>query len=150
MEQVNATLTFLGNEPPWPAASVELYDVQGLWGGQRIHVAGSKRVVLRRVLPGRLERRYEFVLSADEWKQLLDLFVDNDFLTLKPAERPGIPDEARPSITLVNDRGDKWVVSKWAGVKDERFDRIYSALMRLETYTAHLEPKYIGPYEVGT
>jgi len=150
MEQDNATRAFLGDEAHWSAARVELYDVQGLWGGRRISVAGPKQVVVRRVLTGRLERRYEFDLNADEWKRLLDSFVEYDFVTIKPMERPGIPDEARPTITLVNVGGEKCVVAKWAGVKDERFDAVYSAMMRLEAFTAHLEPVYSGPYDLGT
>ena len=113
MGQVNATRVFLGDEPLWSAACVELNDVQGLWGGRRIYVEGPKRVVVRLV-------------------------------------RPGIPDEARPSITLVNAAGDKRVVAKWAGVKNERFDTVYSAMARLETFTTHLEPVSTGPYGFGT
>src|SRR5258708_38680047 len=77
MDQGNATRAFLGDEAQWSAARVDLYDVQALWGGHRIYVEGTKRVVVRRVLTGRLEHRYEFELSADEWKRLLDLFVEN-------------------------------------------------------------------------
>src|SRR5258707_13896197 len=149
MEPANATRTFLGDESRWSTASIELYDIQALWGGLRLYVAGPGRVIAQRVLPGKVERRYEFELGAGEWKRLLDLFIENDFLTIKPLERPGIPDEARPSITLVNARGDKRLVAKWAGVNDERFDSLYSALTRLETFTTQLEPVYNGPYQSG-
>jgi hypothetical protein len=123
MEQFNATRDFLGSEIQRAAAWFEFYDVQGLWGGRRIYVEGIKRAVVQLIQPKMLERRYEFAPGKDEIIRLLDLFVANDFLTIQPSERPGIPDEVRPRITLVNAAGDKWAVAKWAGVKDERFDR---------------------------
>jgi len=149
MEQVNATQDFLGRETQRTAACIELYDVQGLWGGWRIYVEGLKRADVELIQPGMFERRYEFALG-DEIRRLLDLFVENDFLTVQPGERLGIPDEARPRITLVNAAGDKWVVAKWAGVKDERFDAIYQALLRLEELTKTMDPVYSGPYEFET
>jgi hypothetical protein len=149
MEQLNATQQFLGDETQWPAARVELYDVQGLWGGRRIYVEGTKRVVAQLVEPTMRERRYEFALRQDDLKRLLDLFVENDFLTIRPPERAGIPDEARPSIRLVNEDGDEREVAKWAGVTDERFDRLYQALLRLEALAQEGEPVYRGPYALG-
>jgi hypothetical protein len=150
MEQVNATQDFLGDETQPAAASIELYDVQGLWGGRRIYVEGTRRAVVQLIQPGMLERRYEFAPGDDDIQQILDLFVENDFLTIKPNERPGIPDEARPRITLVNAAGVKWAVDKWAGAKDERFDAIYRALLRLEELTKTLDPVYSGPYKIVT
>jgi hypothetical protein len=150
MKQVNATRAFLGDEPQWSVARVELYDVEGLWGGRRIYAEGSQRLVVQLVQPGRLERRYELSLGDGELKQLLDVFVENDFLTIKPFERPGIPDEARPRIALENAAGDKWVVAKWAGVRDRRFEAVYSALTQLERLTTDLAPVYTGPYTFGS
>ena len=48
----NATRSFLGEEPQWPVARVVLDDVQGLWGGRRIAVDGSGRLVVQVVEPG--------------------------------------------------------------------------------------------------
>ena len=150
MEQVNSTRDFLGDETQRAAASMELYEVQGLWGGRRIYVESNKRAVVQLIQPNMLEHRYEFALEENEIKRILDLFVENDFLTIKANERPGIPDEARPRITLVNAAGEKWAVSKWAGVKDDRFDRIYQALLRIERFAQTIDPVYSGPYKFGT
>ncbi len=146
METVNKTQEFLGSEVQRSAARIELYDVQGLWGGRRIYVESARRAVVQLIQPGNFERRYEFAPGEAEIKSLLDLFVENDFLTIRPGERPGIPDETRPSITLLNAAGDKCAVAKWAGVKDERFDALYRTLLRLEETTKTLEPVYVGPY----
>ena len=135
MDQGNATQTFLGNQ--WSRARVELYDVQPLWGGRNIFVAHS--VTVQRVLRGgREERRYLFEIGAEQHIHIIDLIIGNDFLTISPANRPGIPDEAHPTITLVNAAGEKVVVAKWAGVKDARFDSIYAAITHLESHISDL------------
>ena len=150
MPQTNATADFLGDETRWPAARIELNDVQALWGGRRIVLQGSGRAVVRVLQRGGSERRYEFELSTAEARQFLERFVENDFLTIQPRERPGIPDESRPRITLVNAAQQEWSVAKWAGVEEGRFDDIYAALLRLEKSTGHLEPVYSGPSESGS
>ena len=151
MEEPNATRLFLGDEANWAGASIELYDVQALWGGRRIYAEWSKKTVVRLVERGsHLERRYEVALGKDEITRLFDLFVEQDFLTIHPAERPGIPDEARPRIGLASGGGDKREVAKWAGVEDDRFETLYRALLCLEALVADLDPVYVGPYEAVT
>ena len=145
MEYDNATQNFLGGESLWSDARVELNDVQGLWGGLNISVAGTRRAVVQRVLPGMMELRYEFELDAAAWRRLLEVLVANDFVTIRPAERPGIPDEARPRITLVNAANDRRSVAKWAGVEDARFEAVYRALMQVESLTGSLEPVRVEP-----
>ncbi len=146
MKQTNSTIGFLGDEMQWNAASIELYDVQGLWGGRRISIGGLGTAVVRLVDPDMRERRYEFA-TGDAFRRLLDLFIEIDFMTIKPPERAGIPDEARPSLTLVNAAGAKWTVSKWARINDERFDALYRAILSLEDLTKTMEPVYTGPYQ---
>jgi hypothetical protein len=67
--------------------------------------------------------------------------IENDFVTIEPFERPGIPDEARPSITLANATGEQRTISKWAGVEDRRFDAVYAALLRLKALSRRGETK---------
>jgi hypothetical protein len=144
-QQKNATAAFLGEGAQTAGARLELSDVQGLWGGRRTRVDGG-RAVVRVVSPGLSVHRCEFGLEPGEWQRLLDLLVEQDFLTIRPPERLGIPDESRPAITLVNTKGEEWTVAKWAGVKDVRFEAIQAALLKLEAMTAGLEPVYTGPY----
>jgi hypothetical protein len=146
---VNATQAFLGDESTWSAVQVELIDVHAMWGGRRISVAGTRQVVMQLVQPGMRERRYELELSAAAWRHLLGVFIEHDFVTIEPPERPGIPDEARPQITLVNAVQDRWSVAKWAGVSEGRFEAVYRVLIELERLTQQLEPVYEGPYRLG-
>lgn len=145
MEASSATQTFLGDEPGRSAVRVELSDVQGLWGGRRI-AAERGKAVLRLIGRGMSERRFEITLPQAEWDKLLDAFIVNDFLTIEPADRMGIPDEARPRITLVNTVGERHSVEKWAGVKDARFEAVYAAITGLERLTQGIEPVYSGSY----
>jgi hypothetical protein len=149
MEESNATSAFLGGEAERVAARVELSDVQGLWGGRSIRANGSGQVIVQQVQAGLHERRYEFGLGHGEWQRLLDVLVEQDFLTIRPEERAGLPDEARPVITLTNAGGEQCMLSKWAGVHDERFAAVYAALMRLEAMTGPLDPVYSGRYQGG-
>ncbi len=128
----NATQIFLGDESGWSAASIELHDVQGLWGGHIIRVTGARRVTVQIIPTTRIERRAEFELDVADWQQLMQVLIENDFVTIQPLERPGLPDEGWPRLTLINAVGEQHVVSKWAGVVDQRFGVVYSALLRLK------------------
>ncbi len=141
----NATLEFLGEPAQRSAARLELNDVQGLWGGRRITLSAG-RAVVQLVQTGMQETRFEFAPGDGEFERLLDQFIENDFLSIQPLERPGIPDEARPTLIFWNAAGEKKAVSKWAGVKDERFDALYQSMLQYETLTHNLEPTYRGPY----
>lgn len=146
MAKANQTQTFLGDETTWSAVHIELSDVQGLWGGRSIFVSGTGRVVVQVVTEGMYERRYEFALTEAEVRRLLQVCIANDLLTIRIAERMGIPDEARPEIALVNAAGERWTLAKWQGVRNARFDAIYAGLLGIETLTRSLEPVYSGPF----
>ncbi len=146
----NATRAFLGAEYNWDKAQIELDDVQALYGGVRLWIASWGKPSVRRVAAGGKEKRYKIPFSRDEKKDLLNLFVAQDFLTIEPEEREGIPDEARPSITLTNYKWDVHVVSKWAGVQDERFDVLYDALLTIADRSKNViksEPEPLRPYQ---
>ena len=43
----------------------------------------------------------------------------------------GVPDEARPTITLVTAEGATSVQAKWANDRDPAFDRVFAYLLAL-------------------
>jgi hypothetical protein len=143
----NSTSFFLGPKATWPGASLELDDVQALHGGRRIFVYGTGHVLVQMVAPGQQERRYEFKLAGAEVRRLLHLCIEHDLATIKPADRPGQPDEARPTLALGNYERQFEIVSKWAGVTDPRFDAIYAALLQLETRVQDLTPTDSGRFD---
>lgn len=95
---------------------------------------------MTRVARGCRESVYQLSLKPGEREVLCQLFVAQDFLTIRPEERPGIPDEARPRIIMTNAQGVSHACAKWAGVVDERFDVLYQALLALASRAAENKP----------
>ncbi|MBK8900663.1 MAG: hypothetical protein IPM53_05755 [Anaerolineaceae bacterium] len=135
MATQNKTAEFLLHEYSWNKASLALHDVQPLSGGVVVRLPGwtTSQALVSRFAPGGAETKYKLPLKWTEGEKaaLIDLCVAHDFLTIQPEERPGIPDEARPSLTLTNSKGESHTITKWAGVADARFDAIYQALLAL-------------------
>lgn len=146
MSTRNRTAAWLDSPSNWPGVEMILEDIQWLHGGRRIVVCGTGHVGVQIVQPDRHEERYEFKLDKAATHRLIQLFIDNDFMNITCPDRAGIPDEARPTIMIRN--ADDWLElkSKWAGVKEERFDAIYAELRQLETLAQPLKPVYTGPY----
>jgi len=138
----NKTANFLGNPYNWSKASLKLQDVQPLFGGVIVYLPRwtMSQAYVTLVATGGKETKYRLTLAGQEKKQLCQLCLEQDFLTIQPEERAGIPDEARPTITLSNAKNESHTISKWAGVKDARFDAVYQALLALARRTADQKP----------
>ena len=123
----NETARFLGADYHWSRAQIELRDAQPLMGGIRVLLPSYtiSHMFVTRVAPGGGETKVRLPLRWDEKKDLCALCVEHDFVTIAPQERAGLPDEARPTITLSNRQREQVAVAKWAGVRDARFDAIY-------------------------
>lgn len=144
MTSPNQTAEFLRHEASWNKASLELHDVQPLFGGVIVRLPRwtSSQAFVTRVAPGGSETKFKLPLrwTDGEKAALIRLCVAQDFLTIQPETRPGLPDEARPSLTLTNRKGDSHTIAKWAGVADARFDAIYQALLALAARTEGQQP----------
>jgi hypothetical protein len=113
-----------------------LQDVQGLFGGQNLWVGPDSIAYVQLVGHkageyGLWETRYRTRLTEKQWSRMESLVGEHHFLTLKTSRRPGVPDEARPVITIVQRTGDSTAVGKWANEKNREFDPIYSFLLDL-------------------
>jgi len=131
MKTSQITRAFLGEEAGWQAASLALEDVQPLWGGQRVSITGRGRVLAEAVSADGKEKHGYLHLPAAEAQALLALCCEQDILALPPSPRPGLPDEARPQITLTNPAGESQSVAAWAGAMDDRLAAVYTALQQL-------------------
>ena len=145
----NKTSKFLGRDYQWPQSQIRLGDVQPLYGGVRLWIASWGKPSVHRVAASGDVKRYRVPFSREEKLDLLQLFAEQDFLTIAPPERAGIPDEARPSITLTNHKQETHTVSKWVGVQDARFDAIYDALLAITERAKDVkpEPEQFGPFQ---
>lgn len=159
----NKTAQFLGAEYSWAKAQLELHDVQALHGGVRVLLPSfsAYQFFVSCFAPDGEEKKYKLRLNWDEKKALCALCVEHDFLTIGagdggglpgsgglrddsalPGNRMGLPDEARPAITLTNARQESHTVALWAGAvaQNERFAALYQALLALSERTAGQRP----------
>lgn len=142
----NQTEEFLGKQTEWPAAALQLYALQGLWGGRIITVSGAGRVVARLVSRGMWEQRYEWWLDAAATQTLFALLIYHDFAALSLTLRPGIPDETLSQLSLTNSQGTIITHAQWQNDSQPIFDALTAAILNLESQTETLEPVYAGPY----
>jgi hypothetical protein len=140
----NETAVFLSNEYSWRNASLELVDVQPLHGGVRVFLPGwtSAELIVNRFARDGSETKFRIRLdwTAKEKEELMRLCIEHDFCTIQPENRLGIPDEARPRLTLTNSKQKSHTITKWAGVTDARFDAIYQQLLALAARTEGQRP----------
>lgn len=136
----NETRTFLGQEYSWSKATLTLDDVQALFGGVRVWLPNWGEGYVTRVTRGGQENKFKVPVSRQDRDNLIHLCIEHDFLTIRPEERPGIPDEARPSITLTNYKRESHTVRKWASAADPRFDAVYDALLTIAARTDGRQP----------
>ena len=142
-EEPNATATFLGPEDQWSRCGIVLEDIQGLWGGTAVYVDGAGASLIR-IVRGADEKRFTLKLATEETLALRKACIDADFLTVQVKERSGVPDEARPKITLRNAEGKTFAIVKWANDKVPRFDQVYNALLAFRKNVENLKPEYEG------
>jgi hypothetical protein len=142
----NATSKFLGPESDWPKCKVALRDIQGLFGGQDVYVDGSGDCIVRLVEKGN-EKRFSLKLAQEEAAALRRMCIRSDLADLKIKERPGVPDEAHPEISLTSAAGETRKAAKWANDKVPAFDKVYAVLVGISKRTADLKPTYEGKYD---
>ena len=124
----NATAKFLGPESDWPKCKLALRDVHPLSGGRDVTVDGSGECTVRLVEKG-VEKRFTLKLAQEEVAALRRMCIRSDLADLKIKDRPGVPDEAHPEISLTNAAGETRKVAKWANDKVPAFDKVYVVLV---------------------
>src|SRR2546423_1836971 len=93
----------------WRGASswTRRYGGRGLWARE------DGTAIVQLVAPGQWEKRYCRRLSIQQWAEIDRLVTTHDLVNLHTPERNGVPDEARPSITLFLRDAGQVCVSKW-------------------------------------
>ncbi|HMF31318.1 MAG TPA: hypothetical protein VKK79_07890 [Candidatus Lokiarchaeia archaeon] len=125
-----------------------------IFGGQTltfIRGTESEAVVVRHQGNGfdLIERRYSFVPPESIFTTIDNLLKDHDFFAL-PEEptRPGMPDEAHPSLALKTAGGREKRVWKWINDEIEDFDPFYDEIIRyLDELMNEYEPNYEGKFQ---
>ncbi len=143
---INETEIFLGSTSAWNQTRIRLNDVQALFGGQVLTITSSK-ATLERFTPnnhGGIQldsKAVQMKVKPEQFKALLETFIDSNFIQIKVAKRPGVPDESRITFSLINASGKKIMVTAWhndllypedAAYKDAKpLSEIYQALQQL-------------------
>ena len=73
-----------------------------------------------------VEKRFKGAVPMDELKALL---AKHALKEIRIPDRPGVPDEARPTLIWRTEK-DVVKVAKWAGQKDADFDAVYAWLLK--------------------
>lgn len=115
---------------PTAAIIVRLDNVQELFGGQTLVLDADGNLFARKISKGK-EQRYHLKLPPDELKTLLAFIASSGIRDYHEHERPGVPDEAQPMITLTLPNQEKLVAKKWADDKAPTFDKLYERLSQL-------------------
>lgn len=129
-----------------------LKDVQALHGGQNVFLRadgqGFCQVVVWDVQSSSLyERRYRIEVSHDWMQRLTKLMRNPSFSSPSSPTRPGVPDEAKPAISVVFVSGKTIRVSKWANDTYPAFDQVYEMLLA-EVWTARqMTPVHEGKFD---
>ena len=131
---------------PTGAIIIRLDDVHGLFGGQTLALDADGNLFVRKVR-GRQEQRYHLKLPADELAALLVFIPESGILGYQEHKRPGVPDEARPRITLSLPDRKKLTADKWANDKAPHFDKLYERLLQLVERAAKTPPYREGQFE---
>jgi hypothetical protein len=144
---VNRTAQFFGEASTWSATRLMLDDWHGLWGGRVIVVHGDGNTTLSLYPVPQWECRFELQLDSHQVRQLLELCIQHDLLSITFAPRISIhSDEVRPTITLTNAGSHQYSETCWAGdLRNAHFEALYVALRRLERHTHQMQPVHEGP-----
>jgi hypothetical protein len=115
---------------------VILKDVQPLYGGQNLYLSrngtGFCQLVSRHPgVPALFEKRYRFALPSDAMRELLQLISDHSFVDIASSVKPGLPDSAKPTISVRFASGKSVSVSRWLHDNHTDFDAIYRALLEV-------------------
>jgi len=129
---------------------ITLNDIQPLWGGSKFYLKEDGEVQfeiveMRKQPPS---KRFKTSLSEEKMKEIENLLSEHDFFNIKITERPGVPDEAHPEITIILKSGEEKTIMKWANDKHEDFDAILNWILGIiETTQGNIKPFFEGPYE---
>ena len=139
-----------GNTESFEIEELTLKDVQPLFGGQNFFLESDGLVFVESVnMREKVKcKRYKLKLSNEQLKELADLISKHNFFTITIPERPGKPDEARPTIRIKLRSGEEKVIKKWANDTHQDFDAIYNWLLDIiKNIKENLVPFHIGVYE---
>lgn len=106
-----------------PFTWLALHDIHALWGGRAVRIMkdGAVEVIVRSGASGSVPWRHHAALSKAGGAALEDLARRFPVRAIVTEPRAGVPDEASPSLTVLDAKGT-FAVSKWANDAHPAFD----------------------------
>lgn len=131
---------------------VVLKDVHPLYGGYNLFLHGNgdgivQVVAFRQSPPGFSEQRYRISLPPATMAHLARAIEKHSFFQIVLKDRPGLPNEARPTIFVGLTSGDSLSLSKWFRDKHPDFDALYQMLIDIARPAQRGTPIYDGEYD---
>ena len=125
---------------------IRLDDVQRLSGGQTLVLDSDRNLFVRTVRAGK-EHCYHMKLPAEELTIILAFIPTSGIAQYREHKRYGVPDEARPAITLTLPTQKKLHAEKWANDQDPHFDKLYQRLLQLVERAAKTRAYRVRQYD---
>lgn len=136
-------------------ATIILHDVHPLFGGQNVYINEKGNTLVQSVYrsekqkqSGLREKRYIFDLNKAEFEKITTV-VYQHFFNIDIHDRLGVPDEAKPTITVKTTNGKSRKVAKWANDTDRHFDIIYSELLHIVKLAETRKSIYEGKFDIN-
>lgn len=142
----NSTSKFFGERSGWRKSTIELSDVQAMYGGMTVKINGDGTTTMSIYKPANQNgyrfkvEDYRFQINTLDFDDMVQRFIDNDFLSIEIQNRAGIPDETKVIISVTNASGQKFSISKWHDIRNKWFDRLYDSLSMLQNQTENYKP----------
>jgi hypothetical protein len=113
-----------------------LRDVHPLYGGQNLFLSDNGRGFCQLVSrhpgsPALFEKRYEFIWPRNSMRSLAEIMSAHSLIDIPSSMEPGLPDSARPKISVRLASGKSVDVSRWQHDNNPDFDAIYRALLEV-------------------
>jgi hypothetical protein len=108
-------------------------DIHALWGGRAMWATDDLSAEVRVADCTQHQGLLRLTLTSEEWAEVERLVSETGLLDAVMPNRMGVPDEARPSITLVTAAGETTVQAKWANDREPAFDLVFAHLLALST-----------------
>lgn len=128
-----------------------LEDGHPLYGGVRFFMNGAGLVVFEDAnFRNRIKsNKYKSRLSKDKLEEIEELIEKHDFFNIITSDRPGIPDESHPQLTIKLKSGEEKTIRKWANDSHPDFDALYDWINLLISQIKQVqEPYYAGDYDI--
>jgi uncharacterized protein len=131
--------------------SLSLFDVHGMFGGYNCFLRAKGKSTVQHVMPasgdGLREKRYEFVLSSDELRELRSTMARHRMEAVSIPRRKPVGCDSRTTLVISYSRPPGVTLSAWGSIRHERFGAVCGQVLRLCSKHSRGTPVYQGRHD---